>query len=318
MSSGSAPGQDAAAYCADLVRSHDFDGYAATLFVGAEQRRALLAIAAFNVEITRIPELVTQPLAGEIRLQWWSDLFAGTAQGGAEGHPVAAELLWAIGAYRLPTAPLRRLIEARQFDLYNDPMPDPAALQDYLDATVGGLLRLAAMVLAWPGSLRPSTSSTLQGSQDRDARDKRGQDEEWGGDANLAHAAHHAAVTIGMARLIAALPRDASRRRLFLPQQTFVEAGGRPDELFAGTMTPMLRAALKALVAEARAHFAEANALLAGVPPATQLAFLPIALAGRDLKRYDRPEFDPLMPLPRSRLATLWTLWRAARSRTFR
>ena len=43
MSSADGLRQDAA-FCAELVRSHDFARYASTLFVPAEQRRALLAI----------------------------------------------------------------------------------------------------------------------------------------------------------------------------------------------------------------------------------------------------------------------------------
>ncbi|MES1148228.1 MAG: squalene/phytoene synthase family protein, partial [Bradyrhizobium guangdongense] len=33
------PPTDAAAFCADLVRSHDFPRYASTLFVSAAERR---------------------------------------------------------------------------------------------------------------------------------------------------------------------------------------------------------------------------------------------------------------------------------------
>lgn len=58
--------------------------------------RALLAIYAFNVEITRVREQVSQPLPGEIRMQWWTDMLAGAGHGGVEGNPVAAELLLAI------------------------------------------------------------------------------------------------------------------------------------------------------------------------------------------------------------------------------
>ena len=78
------------------MRSHDFARYASTLFVPSEQRRALLAIYAFNVEISRVREQVSQPLPGEIRLQWWTDMLAGAGHGGVEGNPVAAELLLAI------------------------------------------------------------------------------------------------------------------------------------------------------------------------------------------------------------------------------
>ena len=54
--SGADEGRQAAEFCADLVRSHDFARYASTLFVPADQRRALLALYAFNVEISRVRE----------------------------------------------------------------------------------------------------------------------------------------------------------------------------------------------------------------------------------------------------------------------
>jgi phytoene synthase len=101
--------EDAERFCADLVRSQDFARYASTLFVPAAQRRALLAIYAFNAEITRVREQISQPLPGEIRMQWWTDMLAGAGNGGVEGNPVAAELLQAIRNFRLPVEPLSRL-----------------------------------------------------------------------------------------------------------------------------------------------------------------------------------------------------------------
>src|SRR5215475_2206863 len=144
--------KDAAAHCADLVRSHDFVRYASTLFVPAERRRALLALYAFNVEISRIRDQVSQPLPGEIRMQWWTDLLAGSGHGGVEGNPVASELLLAIRTYGLPAVPMSRLIEEHQFDLYNDPMPTLAALEGYVQETSSALFALAARLLAPPSS----------------------------------------------------------------------------------------------------------------------------------------------------------------------
>ena len=80
--SATAPDQSAAGFCASLVRASDFERYAATLFVNPEQRRALLALFAFNIEVARVRDQISQPLAGEIRLQWWSDLLDGAAQSG--------------------------------------------------------------------------------------------------------------------------------------------------------------------------------------------------------------------------------------------
>ena len=89
--SAAAATNNSAGFCADLVRSHDFVRYASTLFMPTVQRRALLAIYAFNVEISRVRDHVSQPLPGEVRLQWWTDMLAGAGHGGVEGNPVAAE-----------------------------------------------------------------------------------------------------------------------------------------------------------------------------------------------------------------------------------
>jgi phytoene synthase len=278
---------DATGFCAELVRAHDFSRYASTLFVPLAQRRALLALYAFNVEISRVREQVSQPLPGEIRLQWWTDMLAGTAHGGIEGNPVAAELLLTIGNARLPVERLSRLIEEHQFDLYNDPMPTMAALEGYIDETSSALFSLAARIAG-------------------------------GQSADIEHLARHAGLAQGMAQVMGALPRDASRRQLFVPVQLLAQHGCGMDEVFAGKQTPKLRAALDELTGEARDHLTTAFSLLADVPPEQRSIFLPLALVRRDLERLSRADNDPFVPHAASRLATLWTLWRASRSKPFK
>jgi len=284
--SGADGNTDSAAFCADLVRGHDFVRYASTLFVPSDKRRALLALYAFNVEICRVRDQVTQPLPGEIRLQWWTDMLAGGGHGGAEGNPVAAELIRAVEVFRLPLEPLSRLIEEHQFDLYNDPMPTMAALESYINDTSSALFSLGA---------------GIAGAQsDR-----------------IEHLARHAGLAQGMAQLMAALPRDASRRQLFVPLQVLQQHGSTMEEVFAGKQTARLRAVLDQLIGEARGHLNTAFALLASVPPQVRPVFLPLALVARDLTRMSRADSDPFVLQVTSRLRTLWTLWRAARSREF-
>ena len=284
--SEAAPSRDAVAFCADLVRSHDFPRYAATLFVPPLQRRGLLALYAFNVEISRVRESVSQPLPGEIRLQWWSDMLAGKAHGGVEGNPVAAELLAAIQHWELPVEPLVRLIDEHQFDLYNDPMPTLAALEGYANDTSSALFALAAQMLGPPS----------------DAVD---------------HLARHAGLAAAFAQVIASLPRDASRRQLFVPLQLLAGHGSSMDEVFAGRPTPGMRAAVLELIGEAKVHLETAMRLLAEVPPQVRPAFLLLAPVRRELKRRSRAEADPFQPVAASRLSTLWTLWRASRQGPF-
>ncbi|MGO8911513.1 MAG: phytoene/squalene synthase family protein [Bradyrhizobium sp.] len=278
--------REAAGFCAELVRSHDFARYASTLFVPAPQRRALLALYAFNVEVSRVHEQVSQPLPGEMRLQWWTDALAGVDHGGVEGNPVAAELLLAIRTWRLPVDRLSRLVEEHQFDLYNDPMPTMAALEGYINDTSSVLFSLSALIAG-------------QSSDE------------------IEHLASHAGLAQGMAQVIASLPLDASRRQLFVPQQVLESHGCGIEDVFAGKETPKLRTALDHLLGEARGHLRTSLALLATVASEVRPVFLPLAQVRRDLARMSRADNDPFVPRPTSRFQTLWTLWRASRSRQF-
>lgn len=278
--------REAARFCADLVRSHDFPRYASVLFAPVDQRRALFAIYAFNVEISRVRDQVSQPLPGEIRLQWWTDMLAGADHGGIEGNPVAAELNLAIRNYRLPVERLSRLIDEHQFDLYNDPMPTMAALEGYIDDTSSAMFSLGAAIAGWQSP-------------------------------EIDHLARHAGLAQGIAEVMTALPLDASRRQLFVPLQLLENSGSGMEEVFAGKETPKLRAALDQLIGEARQHLKTALALLANAPPELKPVFLPLALVARDLVRLSRADSDPFVPHVRSRFRTLWTLWRASRSKVF-
>jgi len=284
MSSAAPP--DNVTFCADLVRSHDFPRYAATLFAPAAERRALLALYAFNVEIVRVRDQVSQPLPGEIRFQWWTDLFSGLVHGSAEGNPVAAELLRAVRDFDLPVEPLSLLVDEHQFDLYNDPMPTLTALEGYLAATSSALLGLAAHVMAPPSEA-------------------------------VEHLARHAGLAQGIVQVIANLPRDSAHRQLFLPQQLLASHGCQMEDVFAGKETPNLHAVLGQLVGEAERHLTTAMSLLAAVPTSARPAFLPLSQVRADLKRLSQPGRNPFTPQPSSRLRTLWTLWRASRSREF-
>jgi phytoene synthase len=278
--------KDSAAFCADLMRAHDFERYAATLFVNAETRRALLALYAFNVEISRVREQVSQPLPGEIRLQWWTDMLAGAGHGGVEGNPVAAELLRAIRMHGLPVEPLSRLIDEHQFDLYNDPMPSMAALEAYIHDTSSALYALGVRIMG---------------------RQSEGTD----------HLARHAGFAQGMVQVIASLPVDAARRQLFVPLQLLESHGSGMEGVFAAKETPQLRAALDQLIGEARAHLKTAFELLAEAPREVRPLFLPLALLRHDLKRMSRADCNPFTPRVTSRLRTLWILWRATRTPPF-
>jgi phytoene synthase len=293
---------EAYSHCATLIREHDHDRYIATLYAPESQRPALFALYAFSHEIARVRALVSEPLPGEVRMQWWRDLLEAEARGEAErkaedeseaatgegrepqAHPVAAALLDAIARYRLPIAPLTGLIEARIFDLYDDPMPRLSDLEGYAGETASALIRLACLVLA-------------------NGRDPGG-----------AAACGHAGVAFALAGLMRAFPWHSAAGQVYIPADILGRNGVTRDDIVRGRGGPGLHYSLKELREIARAHLKKLRGLRETAPPAVAPAFLPVALVEPYLRAMERPGYDPyrtIIALPPWRRQ--WTIWRAAR-----
>ena len=113
-----------ASYCAQLLRRQDADRYLTALFAPADRREDLFALYAFNLEVARAREVVSEPFMGLIRLQWWRDAIAEIYQGRARAHEVVRPLAAAIAEHSLDRTLFERLIESRERDL--DPEPEPS------------------------------------------------------------------------------------------------------------------------------------------------------------------------------------------------
>jgi phytoene synthase len=121
---------------------------ATRLIADANARAIIVALYALNLELARVGETVTQPLAGEIRLAWWRDQIEALVAGGAPpAQPVLKTLAPALQSGALSRSLLDDLIEARHTDLELQPFADEAALVRYIDGTSGALMGLAAHAL---------------------------------------------------------------------------------------------------------------------------------------------------------------------------
>jgi len=133
---------------AALVRRHDRDRFQTVLFAPAARREALFALYAFNYEIARVRESVTEPMLGRIRLQWWRENIAAAFEGGTvRHHPVVEALTSVIRELALTREHFDRLIDARETDLEDEPRASLAALEDYAEGTSARLVYLAIEVL---------------------------------------------------------------------------------------------------------------------------------------------------------------------------
>jgi len=135
----------------DTARAGDLDRYLAALLAPRSARADLIVVTAFLGEIARIPELVNEPMMGEIRLQWWRDVLESGRAEASTGSPVADALLDTIARQRLPLEWFHALLEARSRELTPDVLSPDEDLDCYLDAVDGTAFRLAARILAGEG-----------------------------------------------------------------------------------------------------------------------------------------------------------------------
>jgi 15-cis-phytoene synthase len=272
-------------HTADLLRRYDKDRYLSALLAPEAHRPGLMALYAFNAEVARVREIVSEPLPGEVRLQWWRDFLEGTEHGDVAANPVASALQETIQKYKLQKQGLIAMVEARVFDLYNDPMPNLNDLEGYLGETVSGPMQLSCLIL------------------------------NNGKDPETATAAGHAGVAYGLTGLIRALPWHASRHQMYLPKDVQERHNLNAETVFRGETTPELRAVLTEMREHVRHHLARVRQAAPDIPNACQAAFLPLTLVEPYLKKLEAPEFDPLKQVAEiSQLRRQWTLWRASSS----
>ena len=261
-----------------IARDGDPDRALAALFVPREPRADLLALIAFNVELARIAEQVSEPELGAIRLQWWRETVERAGEGEATGHPVPDALGATLRRRKLSRERIGAMIDARAFDLAARIMPDGAALEAYLHHTAGSLLALSAECLG-------------------------------AGGPSLDRAAAPASLAYGLTGLMRALPVHAGRGRVDLPADALRRHGTSPEDILAGNVTEGLFMVLSELRDQARAALGEARRQVATLDRRARAAFLPLGLVEPYLAALAKGR-DPLREI--ADINPLYRLWRLA------
>lgn len=265
--------------CGERVRTGDPERFRTALFAPPEAREGLFALYAFNLEIAKIAPMVTEPMIGEIRLQWWRDSLAGIyGDGAVRRHEVVEPLCAVVRGAGLPRGPFDALIDARARDLDTEFPADADALTAYLRDTAGSLTLLAMRAL--------------------------------GGDAD--DAALHAGQGIGIARYLAAIPAMVAEGAKPLSGAIDWRAlrNGDADDDFAAHVLHMTREGSDAI--------RRARAARAAIPKQAAPAFLEVPVAMRVLTSMARnpatlagltgPHLSPFR-------ANFSNLWRGASGR---
>jgi NADH dehydrogenase [ubiquinone] 1 alpha subcomplex assembly factor 6 len=248
---------------AALVRRHDRDRFQTVLFAPAARREALFALYAFNYEIARVREIVTEPMLGQIRFEWWRETIATAFEGGpVRHHAVVEPLTAAIRERALTRAHFDRLIEAREADLADDPPSSLAALEDYAEATSARLVYLALEILGVRG---PAA-----------------------GEAGL-----HVGIAFALTGLLRAIPFQARR---IIPADIAARHRVTEQDYRAPRAGLALCIAAAELAVAAVSHLDAAHAQRQRISRSALPALLPATIAARSLSRLKRAGYDPLDP----------------------
>lgn len=267
----------------EAVREADHDRYLAALYAPPEKRDALMALYAFNAEVAGVRDRIREALPGEVRLQWWRDALGAPAGSPETGQPVADALRDVISTYNLPINAFENYLEARIFDLYDDPMPFRTDLEGYCGETASALIQLSSIIL--------------------DAQKAPG----------FSELAGHAGCAQAITGLLLLLPKHRARGQCFIPADILGAVGTSATEFIKGEDRESAAAAVAAMIALAREHLLVFRKGAVSLPVSLRPAFLPLALTAGLLQRMEGREVAVLEGrVSLSHLRRHWLLWRHA------
>lgn len=266
-------------YCAGQLRRHDYDRFLLCAMAQQALRPALLALYGFNLEIAKTRESVSEPMLGEIRLQWWREALDGAFKGEPRQHANVRAIASHWHGVDDAKTLMNEIIDARAFDLGDDFHESAADLEAYIRKTAGTLGVLTARCVGDQDGLQRRAEAACQ-----------------------AHA---------LAGIMLAVPAHARMRRCLLPRDLMRDAGIQAPDLFQGK-AESLPDVLRPLASRARELVSYAKENANQIPRPLRRLLLPASLAELALKDLKRANFDPFkVRVLSSPLKKQWVLgWR--------
>lgn len=272
-------------FCQNQLRELNYDRYLACLYLPENLRNLAITLYAFDAEINKISAAISEPMTGEIRIQWWRDtISAGVAN---THNPLADELLGELAAHKLPLLPLDTYLQARIFDLYNDPMPDLGTLEGYCGEIASVFIQLLTV------------ATKLE--QDR----------------TMADICGHAGMVLALTDILRFLPRHTAHNKLYIPKEMLEAADLSSEDWFSEKKSKKHLEVLNGIFDLAKSHLTTLHVLknkYAAPKTDLSLILLPTSLckpylqSARKLNDHIFNKIPTISPLKKH-----WVLWRAAR-----
>lgn len=249
-------------YCASQVKTHDYDRYLITLFAPEQVREGLFSLYAFNHEVAKIREAVSEPMLGEIRLQWWREAIEGIADNSPRNHEVVLPLNDVFHQKNLGKEDFIKIIDARTADIYDE---NPATLMDfeaYLGATSGNLMRLATQIIGET-------------------------------DEKILSLAYDMGLVWGLIGTLRTIRYHVSIGKLSLPQDLMEKYDLKKRDVFAMTENEKLQSLIEALCISAQQYLDQIKEERKHISKRHKSIFLLAALSRSYLNMFKRADYNP-------------------------
>lgn len=190
------------------VKDNDPDRFLLSMMMPADIRADLLTLFAFNHEIAKTREVVSETMLGQIRLKWWQEAIKAYYDTGvALEHDILRGLCDVIARRKLAYDDFEMMIYAREFDL-EDVLPgNLEGLANYCDFTLSPLMRVVMQIM--------------------------------GEGAKTGHVPVQAvSINYAIAGLLRAVPFHAHHNRCYMPEDLMQRYGQDKHGLYAGKISP--------------------------------------------------------------------------------
>jgi phytoene synthase len=270
------------AYCAAKTAQSGSSFYYSFRFLPPERRRAITALYAFCREVDDVVDEVADPGVARLKLAWWRNEIAAVF-GGQPQHPVSLALVPTVAAFNLREEHLRAVIDGMTMDLDQNRYRDFALLERYCDRVAGVVGLMSAEIFGYEQPATRDYARTL-------------------------------GIAFQLTNIIRDVGEDASRGRIYLPQDELARHGVTAADLFGRRVTPAFTELMTAQVARARTFYARA---LAALPKSDRRAQRPglimAAIYQALLGAIERDGFHVLdRRISLSPLAKAWIAWKTS------
>ncbi|XP_069587787.1 NADH dehydrogenase (ubiquinone) complex I, assembly factor 6 isoform X1 [Ranitomeya imitator] len=254
-----------AAYCAELVRKRDYEGFLCTLLLPGESQSSGFALRAFNIELSQVKDSVSQKNLGLMRMQFWRESIDDIYKEDPPHHPVALELCKAVQKHKLTKRWLTRVIDEREKNLDDRAYRNLQELETYAENTQSSLLYLTLETLG----VR---------------------------DVHADHAASHIGKAQGIITCLRAVPFHSSKRQVFLPVDICILHGASQEDFIRGSQERNVKDVIFDIASQAHVHLEHARSFQNKVHVTALPAFnVTVPLDGY-LKRLRKSDFNIFHP----------------------